>query len=638
MPERLTCRLMRGAIIAVGVVLCATASAYQEAPILAERVAADELPPVEDRLPENPLVVEPVEEIGTYGGTWRRLSMGGRDLMLTSRMGYEPLVRWDRTGKQIVPGLAESWEVSDEGKTYTFHLRKGLRWSDGAPLTSEDYAFTFDDFYSSKDLCPVWPSWLKTAGEPAAFNAPDAHTLEFRFSTPYSIFLEILAFYSTTMAMPKHYMSQFHAAYRDEEELLEQARERGFDHWSKLFHLKANQNENPECPSHRPFVLSVPPPAPRMVAVRNPYYWKVDPEGNQLPYIDEIAFRDVQNSEVVTMKAMSGEVDFQARRIDATSYPLFMEGRKKGEFRVIRDAQPGTVVLYLNQCSKDPVMKEILTNRDFRIALSLAINREELIFLLFSNMAVPSRGVASPYDPYYLPEYDRDYLGYDPVRANELLDRVGLPRGPNGMRTLPDGSPFRQMLNVFPSESGTSSELWQLVSEYFREVGLDFVVKQDAVTLSRLQVCNGNSDFWAYSTSGLHWVSDPVWYVPWRSSSYFCPLYGRYVASNGKDTMGVQPPPSFQRLVDWYNALCSVHGPDAEQQKTMYARKILGQWAEECYTIGICRQDLLTIVKNNFRNVPESIIHDYRIMAPGYIGIEQFYMEGADSRPKDGEE
>jgi len=241
----------------------------------------------------------------------------------------------------------------------------------------------------------------------------------------------------------------------------------------------------------------------------------------------------------------------------------------------------------------------------------------------FAGMAEPSRAIASKYDPYYLPEFNQKYLEYDPERANELLDRVGLKRGPRGMRQLPNGKPFRQIINVYATEGGTPTELWQLVADYFREVGLNFTVQVDAVLLSPMRVRNGNTDFWGYGTAGIHWVLNPVWYVPCQSSSYFAPLYGRYIASDGKDTMGVKPPKEYQRLYDWYQELL---GATDEDKRLELGRNILRQWSEECYTIGVCRQELLTIVRNEFRNVPEHLIHDYRVFTPGYIGIEQFYI------------
>ena len=599
------------------------AGAYQEAPMLAERVALGELPPVEDRLPAHPAVTRPIRETGTYGGTWRRLAVGAGDFSLTSRLGYEPFVRWDQTGRHIVPGVAERWEVLDDGRAYVFHLRKGMRWSDGHPFTSEDLVFYYEDVLQDEELTPVFPAWLTVDDDPVVIEAPDAYTIMFRFSQSYGIFLEQVAFRGSSVFYPKHYLEQFHPKYSDLAEIERMAREEEFDYWYQLFSYKANALANPELPALKPFVLKTEPPALRVIAERNPYYWKVDPEGNQLPYIDRIAFVMVANPEILNFKAMTGETDFQARRIDTANYPVFMENRDKGKYRVMRDLESGSTVIYINQYSKDEELRPILQDRRFRIALSVAIDRHELIDLIYSGMAAPARGVAGPFDPYYLPQFDQKYLEYDPDQANRLLDGLGLTWAGSGPRLLPSGNAFRQILNVFPSEAGSNMEMWQLISDYWRDVGLEFVVKTDAPALSLLQVSNGNSDFWAYATAGMHWIVDPVWFVPWFSSSYFAPLFGRYRQTHGKG--GVKPPLEYQRLVDWYLELCSVVNDDA--RKLEIAQRILGQWADECYTIGICRKELLTIVSDRFRNVPDQIVHSYRLMTPGYIGIEQFFLQ-----------
>ncbi len=613
---------MRALAIAWMALQCA-AFAYQQAPMLEERVRQGTLPPVAERLPESPAVVQPVERTGKYGGMWRRLAVGSHDLMLSARLGYEPLVRWGRDAVGVVPGLAERWEIRDEGRTYAMFLRKGVRWSDGAPFTSEDMQFWFEDVLQNKELSPVFPSWLVLDDVPVELTTPDPYVVEFRFAKPYGIFLEYAAFLGTSMFYPKHYLMQFHPRYTDKALLEEKAKARGMALWYQLFGKQANPDENPELPTLRPFVLKTDPSATRVIAERNPYYWKVDPEGNQLPYLDGIVYTVLQNAEILNFKSMTGEVDFQDRRIDSANYPLFMENRAKGHYHVLRDGNPTPAVIYVNPCSRDEELRPFLANRDFRIALSVAINRDELIDLMYSGMAKPSRGVASPYDPFYLPEFDAKYLQYDPDMANRLLDELGLARDSVGMRHLPSGKAFRQVLNVYPSETGTALELWQLVVDYWREVGLDFIVKTDAATLSVMQVINGNSDFWAYATSGMVWIVDPIWYVPWTPNSYFAPQYGRYRATHGKG--GIQPPEEYQRLVDWYLELRSVVGDDA--RRLDLGRKILRQWSEQCYTIGICSSDLLTIVSDRFKNVPAHIVHDYRVMTPGYIGIEQFFID-----------
>ena len=597
---------------------------YQEAPMLAKRVAEGKLLPVEQRLPDKPVVVKPVHAIGKYGGDWRRIAIRRYDIGMASRLGYEPLVRWDRTDRNVVPGLAERWEIRDGGRTYVFHLRKGMRWSDGHPFTSEDFQYYYEDVLNNKELTPVIPAWLKIDGKPVVIATPDRYTVEFRFTQPYGVFLEMLAYRGMEGIWPKHYLKQFHPRYTDPAALERRTRERGLDHWRQLHGRKADRDENPDLPTLKPWTLKVPLPATRVIVERNPYYWKVDPAGNQLPYIDRIVYAIVQNPEIANFKAMTGDVDFQARFIDSANYPLFMANCKAEGYEVRRDIQPGSAVIYVNPHSKDERLRPILANRRFRIALSVAINRDELIDLIYTGMAVKGRGVASPFDPYHLPEFDR-YLEYDPQQANRLLDEIGLKRGRRGMRRMPDGSPFRQIVNCYPAETGVGADLWQLVADYWREVGLDFVVKMDARTLSGMQVRNGNTNFWAYATAGMHWTINPEWYIPWASTSYFAPLYGRYRASRGKDTMGVKPPPEYQRLIDWYLELRSVVGD--EDRKLALGRNILRQWSQQCYTIGIVRRQVLTIVSSRFRNVPDQIIQSYRLMTPGYIGVEQFYIE-----------
>jgi len=593
--------------------------------MLAKQVAEGALPPVEKRLPDVPVVVEPVRGVGRYGGTWRRLAIRSQDSLMGSRLGYEPLVRWDRTGRKVVPGLAERWEIQDGGRTYAFHLRKGLKWSDGHPFTSDALMFWYKDIILNDELTPTFPTWMAPGGGRFTLAAPDPYTVVFHFERPNGIFLEVLAFRSHYIYLPGHYLKQFHPNYVGKEALTKKAKAAGLDLWHQLYQDRAALHENPALPTMRPWKITVPPPATRLVAERNPYYWKVDTAGNQLPYIDRIAFTMVQNHEVLNLKAMTGCVDMQARYIDASKYTLFMENRKKGGYRVLADVAPGATCIYLNQYSKDPEMRRLLQDRRFRIALSVAINRQELIELIYAGLAEPCNAVSSPLDPYYLPSFRHKHVQYDRELANRLLDEVGLGKGRDGMRRMPDGRPFRQILHFYPSETGSGPELWQLVVDYWREVGLDFVVKSDARSLSVLRVRNGNSDFWAYALAGMHWVVDPGWYVPVRDSSYFAPSYGRYYATRGKS--GVKPSPEFQRLVDWYHQLVETHGN--EERKSALGRRILSQWVEECYAIGIAWRKELTIVKDCFGNMPDGMIHSWRLMAPGYIGPEQFYLDNA---------
>lgn len=607
----------------------ASVDAYQEAPILAARVQNGELPPVEQRLPDNPVVVEPVSSIGQYGGTWRRLARSAGDMGLNSRLGYETLVRWDRTGTKVLPGVAASWEINEDATVFTFHLRPGMRWSDGAPFSSADFLFTHNDIEMNRELQAAHSTWKLLNGRVMELETPDEHTVVIRFAESYGLFLEMLCYRGSMggLFLPRHYMSRFHASYRDVDELNEEARAAGFLDWKGYFRELSNREKNPDLPTVNAFVCSVPFPAPRALAVRNPYYWKVDPEGNQLPYIDQIAYTTVFDGNVLNMKAQSGEVDFQTRQINAGNFTSFMESRRlardpKNRYDVHVEPATGTICVYLNQHSRDEQLRPLLQDRRFRLALSAAIDREEVIEMVFAGLAEASNGITSDVDWYYTPGINKRNIAYDPDLANRLLDEIGMKRGADGMRRMPDGSPFRHILHVFPAESGNTEDLWLLVSEYWREIGLSFVVKHEDGTLSSMQVRNGDSDFWAYATGGVHWELDGIWFVPLAASSYYAPLYGRYYESQGK--AGVAPPAEHQRLVDEYHVLKSTPSLDV---RLVAGQKILEQWADNAYIIGICRKPEVFIISNRFRNVPERIIQDYRLMSPGYIGIEQFWLD-----------
>ena len=237
-------------------------TSFGEAPALAKLVVEGKLPPVEERLPDEPAVVEPVEEIGEYGGTWRRAAVSPTDTMIHVRLGYEPLVRWARDGKTIIPNLCTSWEVEEDGKVYTFHLRKGVKWSDGEPFTADDIVFWYEDILLNEDLTPSFPAWLAPKGEPVKVEKVDDYTVKFIFASPYSLFLEYLAGPDTgphIFNYPKHYLKQFHPEYTRDEELAALTKEAGFDFWYQLFGDKAAPYTNPDLPTLRPWVPTVTP-------------------------------------------------------------------------------------------------------------------------------------------------------------------------------------------------------------------------------------------------------------------------------------------------------------------------------------------------------------------------------------------
>ena len=183
----------------------------------------------------------------------------------------------------------------------------------------------------NEELRPVHTQWKTINDQVFELEIPDPYTLIIRFAKPYGLFAEMLCYRGSMRAMclPKHYMKQFHPAFRDKAGLEQEAKDVGYVNWRNYYAERSNLEQNPDLPSINAFVVETVFPAPLCKAVRNPYYWKVDPAGNQLPYIDAISYRTVFEGNVLNMKAQDGEVDYQTRHINASNFTLFMESRTK---------------------------------------------------------------------------------------------------------------------------------------------------------------------------------------------------------------------------------------------------------------------------------------------------------------------
>ncbi|MGQ9632385.1 MAG: ABC transporter substrate-binding protein [bacterium] len=621
------------AILAIAVLAFGLASPaqmkYKEAPMLAELVRAGKLPPVEERLPREPLVVPPVEEIGQYGGTWRRAWLGPSDSPGPSRITYDPILRWDRGGKTVIPGVAKGWEFSEGGRTLTLFLREGMKWSDGAPFTADDILFWYEDIIMNKEITPSKPSWLRVGGELGKVEKVDDYTIRLRFAQPYGILLEVLA-WSGDIHAPKHYLKAFHPKYTPEGELQKLAKERGFEFWYQLFQNRNDWIANPDLPTLRAWKPTTPGTAPRFIMERNPYYWKVDTAGNQLPYIDRVVHDLVENTEVINFKAMAGELDMQLRHLMIGNYTVLMENREKGNYRVLKwkAALGADAVLTPNLNHKDPVLHEIINDRRFRIALSIAINREEINELVYLGLGEPRAATVVPDSPAYKEEFARMYAEYDPDRANKLLDEMGLTgRDSEGFRLRPDGKTLALTIEVVPV-FGPWVDVSELVKEYWEAIGVKTAVKVEERSLFYARVQGAEHDVAVWSLDwALHPLVSPVRFIPYNAAgSRFAPLCGLWYESGGKS--GVEPWGDLKRVVDLYErAKVTID----EMEKIRLAQEILRINAENVWSIGtvglIPSTMALGVAKNNFRNVPEVAISDVILMSPGNTDPPQYFFK-----------
>jgi len=598
--------LVGGAICLLGVT-SAMAIKYNEAPMLRVRVAAGELPPVEERLPEEPLVIKPIEEVGQYGGTLYSCAIGRGYLnemdVLRSTLGF----RLSLDMKTILPNLFKDWSFSKDCKTFTLYLRKGVKWSDGMPFTADDFLFWWEDIMLNKDLNPSQTIWFA----PTLVNMEkvDDYTVRYHFSKPFRPIVNALAIFQAPQGCffeLKHYLKKFHIKYNLQANEL--AKEAGYDYWWQLFRLRRTYigGDDPSLPSLGPWVLKEVTPT-QFIYERNPYYWAVDTSGNQLPYIDTIVVDLVSNIEVENMKVMSGEVDFKAWDLTLENYPLYKENAEKGNYRVLlwKSTRGSECAYAFNLNTKDPILREIFQDVRFRHAMSLAINREEINEMVFLGKGVPRQATCHPNCSYYEEKWAKSYAEYNPEEANRLLDEMGLDkRDDAGYRLRPDGKTLELTLNYVPGET-PKGPVTELVREYWQDVGVKVNIKpvERSYWFTRLSANEYNVAIWHFDDVAEHMAyALPRKFCPlWWSPLNWAPEWGKWYIHHGEQ--GEEPPQVVKRL---FNLVTKWQSCATDEEYTLLAKKIWDLEAENTWvvgTVGLAR--LPVVAKNNLRNLPE---------------------------------
>ena len=376
---------------------------FSESPALAQRVIRGELPPVSDRLPEKPLVVVPMKEIGQYGGTIRRALTGDvvqyvgiNKTLSESLMGYErPLAN------SIQPNLAESYEYLDDGRVAVFRIRKGVRWSDGAPYTVDDILFWYVDMtmdeQARNNILP--PSVFIVDGQPMQMEKVDDHTLRITSPKPMGRILNALA--SDYSAYPKHILSKFHPrynpeatyeAFRDSTTNAKRILKPGLPRISAWYPTKWDRGQ-------------------RVIYERNPYYWKVDTEGNQLPYADRVVFTVIQDPQVILLKFINGEIDLFGRYSQTNMYPTLKAGEARGNYELRQSPSDYGPAFYFNFDAPNPVLRDAFRDIRVRIALSHAMNREEISQIVYHGLLEPGGYSFGPSNAFYSREDHNELHG-----------------------------------------------------------------------------------------------------------------------------------------------------------------------------------------------------------------------------------
>ncbi|MEQ9173349.1 MAG: ABC transporter substrate-binding protein [Alphaproteobacteria bacterium] len=586
-------------------------SAAVEPPMLLPRILSGALPPLAERLPAVPYVDamdRPGLAVGRHGGDLTMLMANPRDIRMLTVYGYARLVGYD-ADYNLVPDILEKMEVR-ESRIFTMTLREGHRWSDGAPFTTEDFRYYWDDVANNPDLSPVGPDIrLKVDGEWPTVEILDERTVRYSWSRPNPDFLIHLAGPSPLyIYRPAHYLKPFHASHADPEEIEERMEAARRRNWASLHNGLDNQyaNDNPALPTLDPWVNTTESPADRFVFVRNPYFHRVDPQGRQLPYIDRVIV-NMADSNLIPAKAGSGESDLQARYLDFADFTFLRAGTERGDYdvRLWRTALGNQVALYPNLTVTDPGWRAILREADFRRALSLAIDRDEINAILFAGLAFPSNNTVLPQSPLFRQDYQSQWATYDIRRANALLDGLGLTaRNGDGTRLLPDGRPLDIIIET-SGERAQEVDILQLIKDSWARIGVRIFIKPSQREVMRNRIFAGVTlmSVWTGLDNGVATAAmSPHELVPIDQIHLQWPKWGQYFQTNGA---AGEPPDTVEgrRLLSLYGEWREASSDDGRRR---IWQQILEINADQVFTIGTVAGVLQPlVVKHGLRNVPK---------------------------------
>jgi ABC-type dipeptide/oligopeptide/nickel transport system permease component/ABC-type transport system substrate-binding protein len=608
-----------------------------ESPVLATLVAEGALPPVIERVGPEPLVMEGPDGIGNYGGIWLRLATGQQDALnfVTSRLGAPTLFRWSPWGPPVTPHLARAAEASEDFRTWTIHLRRGVRWSDSHPFTATDILFRVEVL---QEIDGVLPRYLTRGGNQLlGIELLNDYAIRFSFAEPNPIFLEEIAREARVM-LPRHYLERYLPSSPAREFKAAEMRRLDLPNERSLFRDRSSLF-NPEQPVLSPWIYPQDQRTAPFNFMRNPYFWAVDTEGNQLPYIDLVQFGE-RSRQLMSASAYEGAVSMQHRHLKFADYSLLMANRNLHNYEVYHWTDAGTPwVIWPNlnrRVSPDqPSSKwksQLLNDKRFRQALSLAIDRQEIIEALLSGVGEPSQVAPFPGSPFYDPQLKKAYTDYDMEEANRLLDELGLTkRDREGYRTFPDGTRMTWFLEYggFIERGATP-----FVIEYWRNVGLRTIERERSTGLLATERRALVQDFRIWDVFNVPLLEVNA-FLPQDSRNSFALAYANWFdrggmegSEPGGEGISVQEPSpgsAVRQAMEIYSrALSSI---DETERKALF-RQVMEIAAEEVWSIAIATPPpVLGVVRDGFRNVLPEGLSGFTFLFPSNLGPETYFFD-----------
>ncbi|MHC9237358.1 ABC transporter substrate-binding protein [Pseudooceanicola sp. 502str34] len=606
---------------------------YSENPEMAELNAAirgnPELPPLAERLPEEPLVVIPYASVGSYGGTLRALSnateAGTSDFLSVRHVN---LVRYADDLQTIVPSVAKSWEWNEDFTQLTFHLRKGHKWSDGAPFTSADVKFWYDNISLDPKVIEKPKDYVLVAGEPMTVDTPDDETVIFNLPSPKP---GLLAHFATTFAqafLPKHFLGQYHPDINPDADAL--AQEAGYETGLAVISAYFGNSDWTDTPTP---MLNSPDKVGKLAKdtyptleshiyvsettegrklVANPYFFMVDTTGQQLPYISRQDELYANDNEVRILKLVNGEVDYKSQSLTLAAAPILLESQEKGDYAIQLKPTIAMPTFSFNVTSADEGKREVFGNLEFRKAMSIAINRDELNETSFFGQGEPKQFIGfSPTPSFVDPELTSMYAEYDPESAKTMLDGIGMvDTDGDGYRELPNGEKI--VLNMQFATQGIGGEVVELVAQYWADVGVQTAVKEVTPDEYRSAQSSNQLDVGMWEKGqpvAIVLGNNELWVPPFEN--YFAHrtgmLWAEWVESGGAS--GVEPPAFVKELMDDVNAFQGAT-PGSEEQAEIGA-KMAKTMTENLLFIGTVQAPNVIYSRNALKNMAEFKTQSY---------------------------
>ena len=590
---------------------------FLETPMFEAAVAAGKLPPVKKRLPEEPFLLKTGQQgfqPGKHGGSLKLLMGRKKDTRQLVVYGYARLVGYDKNFN-FVPDILKKFEVK-HGRIFTLHLRKGHRWSDGHPFTSEDFRYYFEDVATNKKIAnESLPQVMLVEGKPPLFEVLDKHTVRYTWHKPNPFILPRLAGARPIyLYRPAHYLKKFHIKYtplRTLEVLVKKAKKRN---WLALHYIVGQQykNVNPELPSLQPWVLVTKPPAKRFNFLRNPYYHRVDMNGRQLPYINDVKV-NVTSSKLIPIKAGAGETDLQSRGLNFTNYTLLKKSEKKFGYstKLWRTAKGARWAIYPNLNFRDMEWRKLFRNVNFRRALSIAIDRHEINQVFYYGLARETNNSVLRESPLFDEKFANRWSQFDLNTANQMLDDLGLvKRNSKGFRLLSNGQPM-ELTVVFSTEENEPSDILELVSDTWRKIGIKVLSKPLHREVMRNRIFSGNvqMSIWSGLENGIpNASSSPAELAPTSQQQLQWPMWGQFLETGGKSGQAIDmevPQKLFELKDAWREAR-------SEGDRIKIWHEMLDTYTSNVFSIGIIASvPQVVLVNRSLQNVPDKAIYNW---------------------------